>query len=369
MKAAVLNAPTGRFDIEEVEIDAPRGREVLVAIKASGLCHSDLHIANTDYGVPLPAVLGHELAGIVEAIGPDVTEFALGDHVVASLVAHCGACRACRDGRTYQCERPEATQREAGLPPKLSRGGAPVSAVFGTAGFAERALVHENQLARVPREIPFAQASLLGCGVITGVGAVRNTARIVEGASVVVIGAGGVGLNVVAGARMAKAGRIIVVDTQPAKEALARRFGATDFIDARAGDPVAAVAALTEGGADHVFEVVGAKATAQQAIKMVRKGGAIYIIGMFKPGETIELEVLADLIRRQIGVRGVYMGSCNIKTEIPALAEAYLAGDLNIDDLISREIDLSEINDAYAELAGGAVARSVITSFGGKETD
>lgn len=366
MKAAVLNAPSGRFDIEEVQIDAPRGREVRVAIKASGLCHSDLHMASSDYGVPLPAVLGHELAGVVEAVGPDVTEFAVGDHVVASLVSHCGECRPCREGRTYQCQRPEVTQRAAGLPPKLSRCGDPVTAVFGTAGFAEAALVHENQLARVPKEVPFPQASLLGCGIITGVGAVRNAAKIAEGASVVVIGAGGVGLNVVAGARLARAGRIIVVDTQPAKEALARRFGATDFVDARAVDPVEAVLALTGGGADHAFEVVGVQATAKQAIQMVRKGGDIYIIGMYKLGETLEVDVLADLIRRQIRLRGVYMGSSNIKEDIPALAEAYLAGELNIDDLISREIDLSEINEAYDELMKGAVARSVITSFAGK---
>lgn len=366
MKAAVLNAPNGRFDIENIDIDSPRDREVLVAIKASGLCHSDLHIANTDFGISLPAVLGHELAGVVEAIGPGVTEFSIGDHVVGSLVSHCGRCTACRARRTYQCSHPEETSRPAGDPPKLSRDGLPVSAVFGTAGFAERALIHENQLAKVPKELPFAQASLLGCGIITGVGAVRNTAKVQPGESVVVIGAGGVGLNVIGGARLAGAGRIIVVDAQPAKEALARRFGATDFIDGNVGDPIAEVVALTSIGADHVFEAVGKKSTVLQAIKMVRKGGSVFVIGMHNPGETIEVEVLADLIRRQIGLRGVYMGSSNIKDDIPALADAYLAGQLNIDDLISSEIDLGEINDAYAELMGGAVARSVITSFTGK---
>lgn len=363
MKAAVLNEPTGRFDIEDIAIDAPSGREVLVAVRASGLCHSDLHIATGNFGVPLPAVLGHELAGVVEAVGPDVSGFAIGDHVVGSLIACCGVCEPCHDHRTYQCDRPEATQRPAHHGPKLSRGGKPVTAAYGTAAFAEKALVHENQLARIPDAMPFPQAALLGCGVITGVGAVRNSAKVVAGETVVVIGAGGVGLNVVAGAKLCGAGRIIVVDAQPAKEALARRFGATDFIVATAGDPVAAVHALTGRGADQVFEVVGKTALLLQAVRMVRKGGSVNIIGIPGPGEKVEFEVLTDLIRRQVTIRGVYMGSSNLKEDVPRLAEDYLAGALNLDDLISDEIVLDDINAAYARLEGGSVARSVITRF------
>jgi len=363
MKAAILNAPTGRFDIEDIAIDAPKGREVLVEVKASGLCHSDLHIASGNFGMPLPAVLGHELAGVVLALGPDVKDFAVGDHVVGSLIACCGACPPCRDHRSFQCDHPETTQRPPEHGPRLSRGDEPVTAGLGTAAFAERALVHENQLARIPDEMPFAQASLLGCGVITGVGAVRNSAKVAPSETVVVIGAGGVGLNVVAGAKLAGAARIIVVDAQPAKERLARRFGATDFIDASAADPVEAVMALTGRGADQIFEVVGKPALLRQAVRMVRKGGAVNVIGIPQPGETVEFEVLTDLIRRQVTIRGVYMGASNIKDDVPRLARDYLAGKLNLDDLISDEIALDDINAAYARLEGGAVARSVITRF------
>jgi S-(hydroxymethyl)glutathione dehydrogenase/alcohol dehydrogenase len=364
MKAAILNSLDGTFQIEEIEIDAPRGREVLVEVKASGLCHSDLHFAEQDFGVPLPAVLGHELAGIVLAIGPEVREFAAGDHVVGSLIQFCGHCRACIGGRTYQCTHPEETLRDdPDHAHRLTRDGDGVTQVFGTGAFAERALVHENQLALVPKELPFAQASLLGCGTITGAGAAINTAAVRPGDTVAVIGIGGVGLNVISGAKLAGASRIVAIDMQPKKEELARRFGATDFIDASAGDSVEAVRMLIEGGVDHAFEVVGIKATSEQAIKMACKGGGAYLIGVHSPAKTIDVNVTIDLLTNQVDLRGVYMGSSNIKHDIPMYAQLYLQGKLNLDDLISREINISEINDAYKQLKEGAIARSVITSF------
>jgi len=363
MKAAVLNEINGKFEIEDIEIDTPKKREVLVAVKASGLCHSDLHMSEGDFGVPLPAVFGHELAGIVEAIGPDVREFKVGDHVVASLVQYCGHCEACLDGRTYQCAHPAETLRDTADGQRLTRNGKPVTAVFGTAAFAEYSLVHENQLVKVPDALPFPQASILGCGCVTGAGAAINTANVRPGDTVAVIGVGGVGLNVISGARLAGAARIIAIDMQPAKEKLARQFGATDFIDAGKGDAVELVRALTKGGVDHAFEVIGLKATSHQAIKMARLGGGAYLIGLHKVGATIEVDVLDDLITRQVIVRGVYMGSSNIKHDIPMYAELYLQGRFNLDDLISKEIKLSEINVAYEELKKGEIARSVITSF------
>lgn len=363
MKAAVLNAISGKFDIENIHIAAPEGREVLIQVKASGLCHSDLHMAESDFGVPLPAVFGHELAGIVKEVGPDVREFAVGDHVVASLVQFCGHCDACLGGRTYQCRHPGETLRAPGEAPRLDKDGKPVTQVFGTAGFAEQALVHENQLAKVPKEIPFAQACILGCGTVTGAGAAINTAGIKPGDSVVVIGVGGVGLNVISGARLAGAAQIIAVDMQPKKEALARKFGATDFVNAGNGDSVEAVRALSNGGVDHAFEVIGLKSTSEQAVQMAKLGGGAYMIGVHKPGSAIAVDVLADLISRQVTVKGVYMGSSNIKHDIPMYADLYLQGRFNLDDLISREIKLADINDAYEELKGGAIARSVITSF------
>lgn len=363
MKAAVLNALNGKFAIEDVQIDVPKGREVLVEVKASGLCHSDLHMAENDFGSPLPAVFGHELAGIVKEIGPDVREFAVGDHVVGSLVQYCGHCKACLDGRTFQCTHPEETLRGPEEPPRLSRDGQPVTSTFGTAAFAELALVHENQLVRVPKELPFPQASILGCGCITGAGAAINTAAVKPGDTVAIIGIGGVGLNVISGARLAGAERIIAIDMQPAKEDLARRFGATDFVNAGDNDPVEKVRALTSGGVDHAFEVIGLRSTTEQAVKMLRKGGGAYLIGIHKPNSPINVDALMDLIANQATIMGVFMGSTNIKHDIPMYADLYLQGRFNLDDLISREININEINDAYQELKKGVIARSVITCF------
>jgi S-(hydroxymethyl)glutathione dehydrogenase/alcohol dehydrogenase len=363
MKAAVLNALNGKFDIEEIEIGTPQGREVLVEIKASGLCHSDLHLAETDFGIPLPAVYGHEISGIVRELGPDATDFAVGDHVVASLIRFCGHCFPCLDGRTYQCSHPEETLRGEGAEARLTRDGAPVEQAFGTGGFAEYTVIHENQLVRVPDELPFPQAALLACGTVTGAGAVINTARVKTGATVAVLGVGGVGLNAIAAAKLVGASRIVAIDTQAKKEALARKFGATDFINPLDGDPIAAVRKLIPGGVDHAFEVIGLKITSEQAIKMTRVGGHTYMIGAHKPGSAIDLNVQEDLVQDQKIIQGVYMGSSNFRHDVPMYAELYLQGRLNLDDLISREINLREINEAYLELKDGGIARSVITSF------
>lgn len=362
MKAAVLNEFEGSFQIEDIEIAAPVGREVLIEVKACGLCHSDLHLAQANFGTSLPAVLGHEVAGIVRETGPDVRDFVVGDHVVGSLIQSCGHCRSCRAGRTYQCELPNETLRQDGEGQRLTRKGAPVTPGWGTAGFAEKALVHENQLVKVPQELPFAQASLLGCSVITGAGAVINTADLRVGDSVAIIGIGGVGLNAIAGAKLAGAELIIAIDVAPEKEEMAKKFGATHFVNGRDGDPVAKVHEISNGGVDHAFEVIGLVPTSQQAIQMVRSGGGAYLIGLHRPGVEMAIQGL-DLVVRQVGVRGVFMGSSNIRHDVPMFADLYLQGRFNLDDLISREINISEINNAYEDLKHGAVARSVITSF------
>jgi S-(hydroxymethyl)glutathione dehydrogenase/alcohol dehydrogenase len=364
MKAAILNANEGRFDIEEVTVDVPKGREVLVQVKACGLCRSDLHMAEANYGLPLPAVLGHEIAGVVKEIGPDVRDFAVGDHVVGSLVQFCGHCLSCLSGRTYECENPNETLRPAEDGSRVTRvsDGKNVFPAWGTGGFAEQALLHENQVVKVPKEIPFPQASLLGCGVITGAGAAINTAGIRPGHTVAVIGIGGVGLNVIAGAKLVGALRIIAIDAQPSKEELARKFGATDFIDAKAGDSVAALKALVPRGVDHAFEVIGLPATSAEAIQMTRPGGGAYLIGVHRPDATFPVAGL-DVIVRQVDLKGVFMGSTNIKHDIPMYADLYLQGRFNLDDLVSREVNISEINEAYEDVKRGAIARTVITSF------
>lgn len=363
MKAAVLNRVGGDFAIEDVTVSAPAPQEVLIEVRASGLCHSDLHVSTVESGFPMPAVLGHEVAGVVLEVGSDVREVAPGDHVVTSPIHSCGTCKGCRAGRPYQCRVPSHTQRPAGSEPRLSMDGQSLTQFIGVGGFAEQVLVHENTLVKIPEEIPFDRACLLGCGVVTGAGAALNTARVRPGDTVAVIGCGGVGLNVIQGAALAGAERIIAVDTQPTKAAMATAFGATDFVDASAQDAAAAVVDLTDGGVTHAFEVIGLKRTAEQAIAMLELGGTAYLIGVHKPGATIDVTPFGDLMGRQKGLRGVAMGSSNLKLDIPMYARLYLQGRFRLDELVSQRIGLDAIAFGYDALRGGGVARSVITRF------
>jgi S-(hydroxymethyl)glutathione dehydrogenase/alcohol dehydrogenase len=361
MKALVLHALNQGFDFEDIEMASPIGREVLVDVQASGLCHTDLLFATHDI-VPLPAVLGHEVAGIVAAIGPDATQFRTGDHVVGSLVQPCGACARCLSGRSFQCLHPEATLRHQGDAPRLSLNGAALFQGFGLGGFAQQALIHENQLALVPKEIPFAQAALLGCGVVTGAGSVLNTANVNAGDSVVIFGAGGVGLNAISGARIAGASRIVVIDIQEKRLDAARRFGATHVVDSAKNKPLEAVRDLLPNGADHVFDFVGLKAVAEQGLAMLGAGGGLYLVGVATPAVDISLNIFAA-IGGQKRVAGVNFGSTNAKRDIPMYAELYLQGRMNLDDLVSKKISLREVNDGYAALKDSSLNRVVVTSF------
>lgn len=363
MKAAVVNLLCGRFDIENVELAEPIGAEVKIRVKAAGLCHSDLHLATHDFGTPLPAVLGHEIAGVVEAIGPEVGDFAIGDHVVGSLIQWCGRCPDCLDGRSYLCQHGQELARQTDQPPRITRDGTPVTQGFGLGAFAEFALIHQNQLVKVPDDLPFPQACILGCGCVTGAGAVLNSANVKHGDTVAVMGIGGVGLNVLNGARLAGAKQIFAIDKQPGKEELARKFGATHFIDASACDPVEEIIRLTDGGVDCSFEAIGLTSTIRQAVLMTRKGGAAYLIGVNDPADKLELSVLGELVSAQRTIKGVYMGSSNIRKDIPYYAELYRQGRFNLDDLVSNQISISQINEAYAAMGGGKIARSVITKF------
>ena len=361
MKALVLNALGRGFDFEDVDIAAPMGREVLVNAKASGLCHTDLLFATHDF-VPTPSVLGHEVAGIVAAVGPDVMQIRVGDHVVGSLAQSCGTCARCLSGKSFQCKHPESTLRRPTDAPRLSRDGAGLFQGFGLGGFAEQALIHENQLALVPKELPFAQAALLGCGVVTGAGSVLNTANVSAGDSVVIFGAGGVGLNAVSGARIAGASRIVVIDIQQKRLDEARRFGATDIIDSTKANPVEAVRDLLRDGADHVFDFVGLKIVAEQGLAMLGVGGGLYLVGVSRPDVHISLNIVSA-IDRQKRVQGVNFGSSNAKRDIPMYAELYLQGRMNLDDLVSKRIALRDVNDGYAALKDGSLNRVVVTSF------
>ncbi|MDC7803626.1 Zn-dependent alcohol dehydrogenase [Sphingomonas sp. BLCC-B65] len=360
MKASVVREFGGGFHTEEVAIAEPRGREVLVQVKASGLCHSDELAANTPLGYEVPMVLGHEVSGVVTAVGPDVVDLAVGDHVVACLVQYCGSCAKCLIGRVHLCEHPEFTVRAGRL---ADADGKELAQGMGLGGFAEFALIHENQLAKIPDAVPFPQAALLGCGVVTGAGAVMNTADVQPGETVAIIGTGGVGTNAISGAVIAGAGRIIAIDVADDKLDNARHFGATDVINSREVDAVAAVKELTGGlGADYVFDFVGIPAVTQSGLSMLAPGGGLYLIGILDPANHIDVSAL-QLLGARNRVEGVYMGSTNPKRDIPMIAELYLQGRYKLDELVSREISIDEVQQGYESLRDPKINRVVVTSF------
>ena len=291
MKAAVLMEVNKPLVIEDVSLSTPGPREVLIRTSVAGLCHSDLHFMEGLYPHPLPAVLGHESAGIVEKVGSDVNYVKPGDHVVTCLSVFCGTCENCTTGRTVLCTDttvkmiPGASNRLSwNRPEKLNQ-------FLNLSSFAEQMLVHENAIVKIRNDMPLDLAALIGCGVVTGYGAVVNTAKVQPGESVVIIGCGGVGMAAINGAEIAGAGRIIAVDTNPAKLQLATKLGATDIVDPRNGDVVQQVRDLTKGGVHHAFEVLGRKETAEQAFAMLAPGGTATIVGMIPFGQRLSFTV------------------------------------------------------------------------------
>ncbi|WP_125098187.1 zinc-binding dehydrogenase [Leucobacter chromiireducens] len=359
MKALVLDEVGGAYRLADVDIDAPIGREVRVDVKASGLCHSDLTASNLG-GWPLPAILGHEISGVVSEVGPDVTDFVVGDHVVASLQSHCGSCRACVRDDINMCECPEFVARSAGERPRLTLAGQPVTAVAQLGGFAEQVLLHENNLVRIDRPIPHELASVLGCGVLAGAGAVMTAARVPAGATVAVFGCGGLGLAALQAAQVVGAARIIAVDVADEKLLIAERFGATDTVNSAAVDPVATVRELTEGGADFVFDFVGRPEVTRQAYESVGRAGELGVVGINRPGATLEIGIGPEFIWNQVRIRPIFNGSTNFRRDIPRFVELYSEGRFKLDELVSRTISLEEVNGAYAELAQHT-GRTVVT--------
>lgn len=357
MKAAVLREINKPLEIEDVQCGNPGPREVLVRTMAAGVCHSDLHFQNGSYPYPLPAVLGHESAGIVEAVGDMVTYVKPGDHVITCLSAFCGHCEHCLTGHMSLCQEPEL-QRPPTEPSRLAKGAENIAQFLNLSSFAEMMLVHEHAIAKVRDDMPWAQAALIGCGVTTGVGAVIHTAAVEPGSSVAVIGCGGVGLSAINGAAIAGAARIIAVDMVPSKLDLARKFGATDVVNAGECDPVEAVRELTGGGVHYSFEAIGLKPTTEQAFKMLARGGTATIIGMIPVGTMIDLHGPEFLMERKI--QGSNMGSNRFRVDMPRFVDFYLQGRLHLDDLISRKIKLEDVNEGMEALKTGEIARSVI---------
>jgi len=359
MKAALLHEINTPLIIENVEISKPRAREVLVRTVAAGVCHSDLHFLEGTFPYPLPTVLGHEASGIVEAVGEDVHYVKPGDRVVTCLSAFCGHCEHCMTSSPSLCREPEL-QRPYKGEQRLSYKGKPIMQFLNASSFAEQMLLHEHAVVKIDEGIPFDRAALLSCGVLTGTGAIFNSAKVAPGETVAVIGCGGVGLAAINGAAIAGASRIIAIDRLPAKLELAKKFGATDTILADE-TLVAQIRDLTNGGVHHAIEAIGLKITSEQAYKMLRSGGTATIVGMIPKGVSVELDGM-DIIRER-KFQGSAMGSNRFRLDIPNLVNFYQSGKLNLDELISAHVPLSGVNDALEQLKKGEVARTVI-SFG-----
>ena len=358
MKAAVLREVDRPLEVEEVQIDKPGPREVLVRTGATGVCHSDLHFVEGKYAIAMPAVLGHEASGTVEAVGDLVSYVQPGDRVIMCLSVFCGHCEMCLSGRPVLCSRTDVV-RTSVEPPRLSQGGATLTQMALLGSFAEQMLVHEHSVVKVGDDLPFEQLALIGCGVTTGLGAALNTAKVEPGSTVAVIGCGGVGLNCIQGAALAGALRIIAVDAVETKLSLAQEFGATDVVDASGGSVAEKIRDLTGGGVDYSFEAIGKKETAEDAFAMLRAGGTATIIGMIPQGTKIELDGPSFL--REKKIQGSSMGSNRFRTDMPRYIEFYKQGRLKLDELVSQRMKLEQVNEAFEDMKQGHVARSVIT--------
>jgi NDMA-dependent alcohol dehydrogenase len=367
MKAVVLYETKQPLRVEEVELDGPRQGEVLVRVAAAGVCHSDYHFMNGDLPITLPCVIGHEGAGIVEEVGAGVSAVAPGDHVVMLFRASCGRCAFCQRGTPALCAMAgqlRNTGRMLDGTSRFHRAGADLHHFLGVSCFAERTVVPEQGVVKIKPEVPLEVAALMGCAVMTGVGAVMNTARVEPGASVLVIGAGGVGLNVVMGAVLVGANQVIVADLLESKLELARSFGATHVINAREEDVVAAVRDLTGGdGADYAFEVIGNPKTMATAYQSVRRGGTAVAVGIPPFGSEMTINA-GELVYQEKTLKGSYYGTSRPHADMPRLLDLFLAGRLPIDRLVSRSYPIEKVNEAYDALLAGEVARSVLLPGG-----
>ena len=361
MKAALFHGPNQDLTIEDVDVDKPGPREVLVKTAATGVCHSDLHFVEGLYPFQAPGILGHEAAGIVEEVGELVADFKAGDHVIMCLSVFCGNCPYCLSGRPNLCQSPEV-RRRPDQAPRLSWNGQEVAQFANLSTYAEYTLVHENALVGVRDDMPLEQAALIGCGVMTGAGAALNTASVQPGTTVAVFGAGGVGLSAIQGARIAGARQIIAVDMFEHKLALARDLGATHSVDASSGDPVAMIRDMTDGeGVDYSFEAIGLKNVAEQCFAAIKRGGVATIIGMVPLGQKLEIPA-HELLGEKV-LQGSSMGSNRFRIDMPALVDFYMQGRLKLDEMVTRTGALEDVNEAFRAMKAGEVARTVLTSF------
>jgi len=364
-KAAIATAVGAPLEIVDVDVADPGPGEVRLEMGASGVCHSDLSVVNGVLPIALPAVLGHEGAGTITAIGDGVSGLAIGDNVVVSWVPQCGECYMCRHDQGELCEVGTMASMSGGLldmTSRVSRDGTPVSVMAASGTFAEEIVIPAIGAVKIDKDVPITAGALIGCGVLTGFGAAVNTASIRKGDSVAVIGCGGVGLNVIQGAKHAGAERVIAVDMVDGKLSTAQKFGATDVVNPSTdGDAVAKVMELTGGrGADVAFEVIGLEATINQALQMTRRGGQAVIVGVPSFDTTLTLMPAMDLLVQEKQIRGCWYGGSNVHRDVPKLVDLYRKGDVMLDELMSAQITLDQVNQAMDNMGSGEIARSVI---------
>lgn len=359
MKAAVLEQAGQPLVIRDIDVAEPAPHEVLIKTAACGLCHSDLHFMEGLYPHPMPAVPGHEAAGVVSAVGSEVRTVKPGDHVVTCLTAFCGHCEFCVTGRMALCLGSD-TRRKKHDTPRLSRTGGDegVSQMLNLSGFAEQMLVHEHACVSIDKAMPMDRAALLGCAVTTGAGAIFNACKVVPGETVAVIGCGGVGLAAINAAKIAGAGKVIAVDPIPEKRELALALGATHAIDAMAEDAAKQIIAMTDGGVHHAIEAVGRQASADMAVKILRRGGMATILGMMPLDCKVGLGAMDLLGGKKL--QGAIMGMNHFPVDLPRLVDFYLRGLLDLDTLIAERITLEQINEGFDKMKAGHSARSVI---------
>ncbi|MBM3946633.1 MAG: Zn-dependent alcohol dehydrogenase, partial [SAR202 cluster bacterium] len=339
------------------ELDRPGPHEVVVKTAASGVCHSDLHFVEGLYPQEAPAILGHEAAGVIESVGSQVDYVKPGDHVIVCTSVFCGSCDQCLTGHPNRCRvKPGRTKEQ---PSRLrTRDGKRINQFANLSTYAEKMLLHENAVVKIPESMPLDRAALIGCGVTTGVGAALNTAKVTPGSTVAVFGCGGVGLSVVQGAYLAGARKIIAVDIGEYKLSTARQFGATDVVDASKGDPVQQIKDMTGGGVDYAFEAIGLKKTAEQSFLCLGPGGTATVIGMVPVGDIIELP--GSMFLQEKAFQRCGMGSNRFRVDMLHYIDFYQQGRLKLDEMISRRIKLEEINEAFRAMKNREVVRSVI---------
>lgn len=361
-RAAILRAYDEPLSVEEIATDDPGPGEVVVRLAASGVCHSDLHMMSSVFKSPLPLVLGHEGAGVVERIGPQVQSVAPGDHVVLNWIPNCGRCRYCAAGRPGLCTNRQGVERRDGAEQLRLRDteGRGLHQLLDTGAFADRVLVREEGVIPIDPDVSLEVAALVGCGVLTGVGAVTRTARVEPGTTVAVFGAGGVGLNVIQGAVLAGAARILAVDLRPAALEMARQFGATDTLDAsdsELGDPARAVRRMTGGGVDYSFEVVGRPETIAQAWESLAPGGRAVVVGLTPQRSQVTLR--ADFLSEK-ALLGCIFGSSIPRVDVPRTLALYRSGRLKLDELVGHRYPLAQVNEALAALRSGTAGRGIL---------